>query len=151
MRHWQICGPFGGPGFEKLTADPNGPMPGTKKDWKQATRELCEAAVYPPDEKVDLARSLPRRHDRRLLGPSRRKCAGARPRSRISIPACTAARRADYYGATWIHVPAETELEFKFQGHPMTPLRWFLNGQPLEDGPYQGRARQRATGRPAKA
>ena len=31
-----------------------GPMPGTSKDWKQATHDLCEAAVYPPDKKIDL-------------------------------------------------------------------------------------------------
>ena len=32
-----------------------GPLPGTKKDAKQAGREFCEAAGYPPDNrKVDL-------------------------------------------------------------------------------------------------
>jgi hypothetical protein len=42
-----------------------------------------------------------------------------------------------YYGATWIYTPADMELTFRFQGHPMTTLRWFLNGQPLKTGPFE--------------
>jgi hypothetical protein len=37
-----------------------------------------------------------------------------------------------WFGATWIYAPVETPLEFEFQGHRMTPLRWFLNGQKLD-------------------
>ena len=34
-----------------------------------------------------------------------------------------------WYGATWIHAPAATELEFEFRSHPMTSMRWTLNGE----------------------
>ena len=36
-----------------------------------------------------------------------------------------------WYGATWINVPGTTELEFQFQSHPQTQLRWTLNGEPV--------------------
>ena len=119
VRNWQICGPFGGPGFERLTADPGGPMPGTNRDWKQAARDLCEAIAYPPDKKVDL--------DADYRGESVAGYWGK--------PAAIGWRKATmkdldthvkcglggqiYYGATWLHVPAETQLEL-VPGHPMT-------------------------------
>lgn len=137
VRHWQICGPFGGPGFEKLTADPNGPMPGSNKDWKQVTRELCDAAVYPPDEKVDVAASY--RGD--SIAGYWNKQAEVRWR-KVTVDDLDTRVRCGlggqiYYGVTWLYVPADTELEFQFQSHPMTSLRWFLNGQPLETGPFR--------------
>ncbi|MCY2988931.1 MAG: hypothetical protein NTY19_13830 [Planctomycetota bacterium] len=140
MRHWQICGPFGGPGFEKLTFDPQGPMPGTNQDWKQATRELCEAAAYPADAQVDLAAAY--RGD--LIAGYWNKLGEVRWRNAPVDDLDTRVRCGSggqvYYGVTWLHVPAETELEFQFQGHPMTPLRWFLNGQTLATGPFREEA-----------
>jgi hypothetical protein len=140
VRHWQICGPFGGPGFEKLTRDPHGPMPGTNRDWKQATRELCEAGVYPPDEQVDLAAC----YRGGILGgywgnPHEVRWAKAAIDDLDTRVRCGAGGQV-YYGATWVCVPNATELEFRFQGHPMTALRWFLNGQALEPGPYKEEA-----------
>jgi hypothetical protein len=140
VRHWQVCGPFGGPGFEKLTADPNGPMPGTNKDWKQATRELCEAAAYPPDEKVDLAAV----YRGEMIDGYWAKPGEVRWRKAAIDDLDTRVRCGlggqTYYGAAWLHVPADMELEFRFQGHPMTQLRWFLNGRPLETGPFKEEA-----------
>ncbi len=140
VRHWQICGPFGGPGFEKLTLDPQGPMPGTNRDWKQATRELCEAAAYPPDEQVDLAAAY--RGD--LIAGYWNKLGEVRWRKAPVDDLDTRVRCGSggqvYYGVTWLYVPVETELEFQFQGHPMTPLRWFLNGQALATGPFREEA-----------
>jgi hypothetical protein len=140
VRHWQICGPFGGPGFEKLTADPNGPMPDTNKDWKQATSELCEAATYPPDEKVDLSASF---RGQMTDGYWARQ-AEVRWRKATVDDLDTRVRCGTggqvYYGAAWLYVPVEMELEFKFQGHPQTQLRWFLNGRPLPTGPFQEEA-----------
>ena len=52
-----------------------------------------------------------------------------------------------WYGATWIHVPADTELEFHFLGHLQTELRWFLNQQPVTGLKYQ-RKRARCRARP---
>lgn len=137
VRHWQLCGPFGGPGFEKLSPDPNGPMPGTNKDWKQATRERCEAAVYPPDEKVDLAAFYRGTTIAGYWGkPAEVRWRKATIDDLDSRVRCGLGGQV-YYGVTWLHVPADTELEFQFQSHPMTALRWFLNGRPLETGPFK--------------
>ncbi len=43
-----------------------------------------------------------------------------------------------WYGAAWIHVPHDTELEFRFQGHPQTYLRFFLNGAAVHRGEIAG-------------
>ncbi len=61
-----------------------------------------------------------------------------------------------WYGATWINVPAPTELEFQFQSHPQTQLRWTLNGEPVtvpataykplpEGGPLRTQATKKVT------
>ena len=44
-----------------------------------------------------------------------------------------------WYGATWIHAPANVELEAEFHSHPMTELRWTLNGEavPLKSSAYE--------------
>ena len=43
-----------------------------------------------------------------------------------------------WYGATWVHAPATTELKFLFQSHHQTYLRWFLNGEavPIHPADY---------------
>jgi len=43
-----------------------------------------------------------------------------------------------WYGASWVHVPQDLEIEFRFQGHPQTVLRWFLNGEKVLDGEIKG-------------
>ena len=47
-----------------------------------------------------------------------------------------------WYGATWIHAPAETAGKFQFQGHPQTYYRWFLNGEKVLEGEIPGEPRQ---------
>jgi hypothetical protein len=42
-----------------------------------------------------------------------------------------------WYGATWIYAPQAMELEFQFQSHPMTYLRWFLNGERIAVDDYK--------------
>jgi hypothetical protein len=42
LRHWLTCGPFGGRGAERFSADPQGAM-------KDAVRAFYEKAAYPPD------------------------------------------------------------------------------------------------------
>ncbi len=137
VRNWRICGPFGGPGFERLTADPMGPMPGTNKDWKQATHDLCEAAAYPPDKKVDLNAIYRGKSIAGYWGrPAEIGWRKATIEDLDTRVKCGTGGQV-YYGASWLHVPNDTPLEFKFQGHPMTTLRWFLNGRPLETGAYR--------------
>ncbi len=132
VRNWQLCGPFGGPGFEKLTGDPDGMLPGTRRDWKEVTRELCEAASYPPDRAVDLravytGEQIQGYWDK--LNEVRWRPATVEPQD---VRVIGGQGGQVYYGATWIHVPGEMELAFKFQGHPQTPLRWFVNGQHID-------------------
>lgn len=133
VRNWLICGPFGGPGAELFKPDLRGEMPGSHKDSKRAAHDFCETATYPPDSAArfdlqavytgDIIRGYwndPRQvhwkpaiiadlDTRVILGPSAQV----------------------WYGTTWIHAPAPTEVEFKLQGHPETTLRWFVNGERL--------------------
>ena len=138
-RHWMVCGPFGGPGAEEFKADPNGIILRTKKDMKQAVREFCEAAVYPPDDgKVDASV--------RYTGPQV-KGYWPDPGPVAWKPAQTAeldsrARLGGgaqvWYGATWVYAPAAAEVTCQFQSHHQTSLRWFLNGVrvPVQDADY---------------
>lgn len=139
VRNWLICGPFGGPGAEKFKADPNGIMPDTKKDMKTAVREFCEAAKYPPDEgKIDFKAVY---KGEQLTGYWND------PREARWKPATVAdldsrvilgSGAQVWYAASWIHVPAATELEFQFQSHPQTFLRWSLNGEAVPKLEYKG-------------
>jgi hypothetical protein len=138
VRHWLTCGPFGGAGAERFRADPNGLMPGTNRDWKTVTREFCEAAAYPPDNGVvdpatvfkgDLLQGYwPQVSEVRW-----KPAAVADLDTRVVLGPSA----QTWYGATWIHVAAPTELQFHFQSHPMTYLRWFLNGDPIKNLSYQ--------------
>jgi len=49
-----------------------------------------------------------------------------------------------WYGASWVHAPQDLEVEFQFQGHPQTVLRWFLNGEKVQDGEIKGDVRKAA-------
>ena len=39
-----------------------------------------------------------------------------------------------WYGATWLHVPADAALDVRFEGHAQTFVRWTLNGRPAPAG-----------------
>ncbi|MGD0898128.1 MAG: hypothetical protein ABR915_09860, partial [Thermoguttaceae bacterium] len=136
LRNWLICGPFGGPGAEKFTPDlSDQPLPGTKKGAKQAGREFCEAASYPPDDKkVDL-RAVYRGE---LVGgywqdPGQVRWRSAKTADLDTRVICGPAAQV-WYGASWILAPAETTVKFQFQGHPQTYYRWFLNSEKVLDG-----------------
>ncbi|HEY3323478.1 MAG TPA: hypothetical protein VGP72_23695 [Planctomycetota bacterium] len=139
VRHWQICGPFGGPGAEKFKEDLNGPMPGTSKDMKTAGRDFCEAAKYPPDNGViDLKATF---SGEMVEGywhkPGAVRWTKATVEDLDTRVMCGASAQV-YYGATWVHVAQDLALEFRFQGHPQTHLRWFLNGEKVFDGEIKG-------------
>jgi hypothetical protein len=139
VRHWLICGPFGGPGAEKFTSDPNGLMPGTNKDWKQAAREFCEAAAYPPDDCLVARDAIFKGEQIRGYWPDPREARWkpatiAELDSRVVLGASAQV----WYGATWLHVPTASEVGVHFQGHPQTSLRWFLNGQSVTGLDFKG-------------
>ena len=132
VRNWLICGPFGGPGAEKFTGDLGGLMPGTKKDYKQAGREFCEAAAYPPDDGVVDAKAA--YTGEMILGywnnPGQVRWRPAKIAD-LDTRVMLGPSAQVWYGATWIRVPAETEVEFQLQDHPQTYLRWLLNGEKI--------------------
>ena len=128
IRNWLICGPFGGPGAEKFLEDP-------RDQRKDDVRKFCNAAAFPLDNGVvnpdaiysgDVVRgywrdpgnvswkieSIADLDTRVVLGPAAQV----------------------WYGATWIQAPVNTSLEFQFQGHPQTDLRFFLNNQLVQSG-----------------
>jgi len=137
IRKWLICGPFGGPGAEKLTWDPNGNMPGTDKNWKDATTEFCEAQKYPPDDqKVDMKAVFKGEIIKGYWndpGEVRWREANI---AELDTRVILGGGGQVWYAAAWVFAPAATELEFEFQGHPQTFLRWFLNGEKIETGKY---------------
>jgi hypothetical protein len=104
---------------------------------KQAVREFCEAATYPPDEKVDLAAkysgAMIDGYWDKLHAVAWRPATVADLDTRI---VCGKGGQT-YYGATWIYVPADTEFQAAFQSHPMTYLRWSVNGRALDPGAYK--------------
>ena len=125
--------------MEQFSWNPSGYLPSTKKDQKLAVQELCEAAKYPPDNgRVDLKAI----YDGDLVK-------GWWPEKRAAWKPITTAdldTRGDHgrggqvwYAATWIHSPSAREVEFRFQGHPQTHLRWFLNDElvPLKPADYK--------------
>ncbi|HEY0074129.1 MAG TPA: hypothetical protein VGB77_08515 [Abditibacteriaceae bacterium] len=137
VQHWQICGPFGGPGAEKFKHDPNGKITGTDKEMKQAVREFYEAAAYPPDTgQVDLQAVYQGEMVRGYWndpGKVKWKTASiADLDTRVILGGAQV-----WYGATWIYAPQAMELEFQFQSHPMTYLRWFLNGERIAVDDYK--------------
>ena len=139
VQNWMICGPFGGPGAEKFRPDLLGLLPGTKKDYKQAGRELCEAAVYPPDDGVvDTKAAFTGEMIRGYWNdPGRVRWKPAKVAD-LDLRVVLGPAAQVWYGATWIHVPVQTELEFQFQGHPQTSLRWTLNGEKVMEGEIAG-------------
>jgi hypothetical protein len=136
VKNWLICGPFGGPGADKFKADPNGLMPGTQKEMKIAVREFCEAASFPPDDG---------RVDRQAVYQGPMTQGYWNPPGAVRWKPATIADLDTrvilgtgaqvWYGATWIHVPEPTELDFQFQQHLMTHFRWSLNGEAVKLGP----------------
>ena len=92
-----------------------------------------EAAVYPPDNgKVDVKETFE--------GPmikgfwNDRKQINWKPASIADLDTRVILGDGSqvWYGATWIYAPEDTELEFDFQGHQMTYIRWFLNGEKID-------------------
>lgn len=141
VRNWQILGPFGGPGTEKFSWDPNGVLPGTGKNAKDAVREFFDAAKFPPDNgTIDLTATY---SGEQIQGYWKKTDAIQwRPATLAELDTRVIIGGGGqlWYGATWIRVPQATELDFEFQSHQQTYLRWSLNDQVVEVGPYKSDA-----------
>ncbi|WP_269523331.1 hypothetical protein [Coraliomargarita parva] len=126
IRHWQKLGPFGGSGADAFTDDPR---------HKEPVKKFFHAAGYPPDDaKVDLDASytgeLIQGYWPELESTSWEPVEIEPLDTRASIGRSSQI----WYGVTWIYAPEAVELDFEFQGHNMTYIRWFLNGVKLFEG-----------------
>jgi len=121
VKNWLVLGPFGGPGAENFKNDPQAKM-------KDAVRNFYEQAVLPPDQgPLDFSAT----YEGGIVqgywkDPGKVKWHPA-TLADLDTRAIIGQSAQVWYGATWVYSPAETEVEFAFQGHPMTPLRWFVN------------------------
>jgi hypothetical protein len=129
IRTWLVCGPFGGPGAQTLLVDPR------DSNQKADTRAFCEAAKYPPDDGVvdpkaqyDGPQIRGYWPDPERIGWQRRTIEDLDTRIVLGTSGQT------WYGATWVYAPRDMAMEFQFQSHPQTVLRFFLNGQLVQDG-----------------
>jgi hypothetical protein len=128
VRHWQINGPWGGPGAEAFKADLSGPE-------KEKGRRFCEAASYPPDSgPIDLQATYRGELARgywRDPGEVRWKLS---PIADLDTRVILGPSAQVWFGASWIHAPEELDVDFHLQGHPQTVLRYTLNGDALFSG-----------------
>jgi hypothetical protein len=128
VRNWQINGPWGGPGAEGFKAD----LSGAEKD---KGRRFCDGAVYPPDAAELNLRATYRGelskgywHD---PGEVRWKPAAT---AELDTRVVLGPSAQVWFGASWVHAPEEMDLDFVFQGHPQTSLRFSLNGETIFSG-----------------
>ena len=119
IKQWLVLGPFGGPGTENFTRDPQN---------KEEVRKFFEAKTYEPDDgKVDpkaifkgeMIKGYWKSYGHLTWKPE--KLADLDTRAIIGDGSQM------YYGATWIYAPEDTEITFAYQGQTMTYIRWFLN------------------------
>jgi len=127
VHNWLICGPWGGPGAETFVYD----LGGSEKDRGRA---FCDAAKYPPDSlKVDLAAKYAGPENRGYWNdPGEVRWRPATVEA-LDTRIVLGASAQVWFGATWIYAPAESKVTFRFQGHPQTYLRYFLNGEQVFD------------------
>ncbi len=140
VRNWLICGPFGGEEAKAFSWNP-------KEDQKPAVRKFYDTTVYPPDDgNVDLSAvytgAMVRGHWADPKQVKWKPAAIADLDTRVILGSGAQL----WFGATWIHAPEATELDFEFQGHNQTTLRWTLNGTKIDPGPYKPRVPLYASG-----
>lgn len=132
VRHWLHCGPFGGPGAEQFKDDPNGVIKGTTIEMKKAVKDFCEAAHYPPDDgKVDLGATFTGSMIQGYWSDPHRVRWKPRSIEALDTRAIVGTGGQVWYGATWVYSPAVVEINAALQSHPMTEIRWTLNGEPI--------------------
>ncbi|MDQ3812814.1 MAG: hypothetical protein M3347_02555, partial [Armatimonadota bacterium] len=121
--NWLIAGPFGGPGAEKFSRDPQN---------KTEVSQFYEAATYPPDNGQVDTKAVFEGEQIRGYWPDPKRVTW-KP---ASVDDMDTRVRLGYgsqvwYGSTWIYAPHETEVTFELQSHRMTSVRWSLNGQKI--------------------
>lgn len=124
IRNWRVLGPFGGPEAWKFSRDIKN---------KAEVVKFFEDAVYPPDTAMSDQTGT---YEGELV-----QGYWANPGKVAWTPAMVddldtrvvlGGVAQVWYATTWIYAPEETSLSFELQGHRLTPLRWFLNGQKID-------------------
>lgn len=124
VQHWQLLGPFGGPGAEKFTRDPQN---------KQEVQKFYESATFPPDDaRVDLKAAYEGPQIKGYWPDQKRLTWKPAKAADLDTRIICGEGAQVNYGVTWVHVPEDKSLILEFQGHRMTYLRWSLNGEALE-------------------
>jgi hypothetical protein len=144
---WQIIGPFGGPGTEKFSADPR------RQEEKETIAKFFEAATYPLDNgQVDLSAVFQGEQIQGYWPDPKRVTWKPATIAELDTRVVLGRGSQVWYGTTWIHAPNQTDVEFAFQGHKMTTIRWSLNGQeikaPLKDYKDDNEHHRLSTSRP---
>lgn len=120
-RNWLILGPFGGPGAEKFVADPRN---------KKEVEAFYEQAAFPPDDLVvDPAVKFTGEQIAGYWKPNKEISWKPAEIADMDTRVVLGAGSQVWYGATWIYSPQAADVEFILQGHKMTFIRWFLNGE----------------------
>jgi len=131
VRNWLVCGPFGGPEAAKFQTDPR------PEKQKNEVRSFYDRAAYPPDtQPVDFHAT----YDGDMISgywpdPRQVKWKPATIED-LDTRVILGKGAQVWYGATWIYSPNGEDIGFELQGHRMTYLTWYLNGQKLDPGPY---------------
>lgn len=128
LRNWLICGPFGGPGAETFTADPQGAM-------KDQVRAFFEKAVYPPEQSFDPTTVFT---GDQLIGWWK---GGDKFRWQPAEVAELDARvhlgrggAQVWFATTWVHTAEELTTTLVIHSMPQARVRLWLDEQVLFDG-----------------
>lgn len=129
LRHWQIIGPFGGPGAEAFAWN----IPGEKKN---AAIKLLSERIFPVDEQgVDLGAVYTGEMLKGYWPPPRE--ARWRPATVEDLDTRVSYGKGAaevWFGTTWVYAPEPMELDVRLQGHTQTTSRFLLNGTEVFKG-----------------
>lgn len=129
LRHWLVCGPFGGPGAERFASDPQGEM-------KDAVRGFFAKAVYPPD-------SGPCDPQAVFTGPQiegwwkPEREVRWRPAQVEALDTRLLLGNGGaqvWYATSWVHAASATPLTVVVQSMPQARIRLKLDDAVLYDG-----------------
>ncbi|MGI6494921.1 MAG: hypothetical protein ACOX5G_02320 [Kiritimatiellia bacterium] len=140
VRQWLCCGPFGGPGCENFVADcPPG--------MKEQCIALLAPRDFPPDGgNVDRSATYEGELVRGYWGDPGVVRWHVRDIAALDSRVFFGPSAQVWYGAAWIHAPAETTLDAQFLVSLQCTPRWYLNGELVEGLQYVELANNDVTG-----
>ena len=130
VRHWLCCGPFGGPGCERFVTDcPHG--------MKDECTAFLAPKDYPPDGgNVDPSAVYEGDIVKGYWGDPGQVRWHVRAIEPLDSRVAFGPAAQVWFGATWIHAPADTTVEAQFLVSLQSTPRWYLNGELVEGLQY---------------